>query len=594
MTTSDFLASATRILFFTGKGGVGKTSLSCATALALADQGRRVLLVSTDPASNLDEVLGTTLSGEPAAVPGAHGLFALNIDPEAAAAEWRERVVGPYRGVLPDAAVLSMEEQLSGACTVEIAAFDQFTHFLGDPQATSAFDHVVFDTAPTGHTIRLLNLPAAWTGFIATNTTGTSCLGPLAGLESQKHLYESSLNALANPSLTTLVLVSRPEKSALTEAGRTSRELAATGMRNQLLVINGVFSAGVEADPVAAALESRGEAALRNMPNDLASIPRMVVRLRARPPMGIRGIRVLLTGDSEPLHAQDSPADVSWTSLSGLVEELAEQGAGVIMTMGKGGVGKTTIAAAVAVALCGRGHTVHLSTTDPAAHIAETINESVPGLRISRIDPKVETAKYTEEVIAEARAGLDQEGIALLGEDLRSPCTEEIAVFRAFAETVASKATDFVVLDTAPTGHTLLLLDAAEAYHREVSRKLTGIPDSVRELLPRLRDGRATRVLLITLPEATPVHEAGKLQLDLRRAGIEPFAWVVNQSFTPVETADAFLRQKALCEKPFLLEVSEELSSRMAVVPWMAAEPVGAERLRELVGVEASAWVVRQ
>lgn len=581
----------TRILFFTGKGGVGKTSLSCATALTLADQGRRVLLVSTDPASNLDEVLGARLSGEPTAIPGADRLFALNIDPEAAAAEWRERVVAPYRGVLPDAAVASMEEQLSGACTVEIAAFDQFTRLLGDPQATAEFDHVVFDTAPTGHTIRLLNLPAAWTGFIATNTTGTSCLGPLAGLEAQKHLYESSLKALADASLTTLVLVSRPEKSALTEAARTSRELAAIGMRNQLLVINGVFSAATAVDPIATALEARGQAALREMPDELASIPRMVVPLRAQPPMGVAGIRALLSGDAAPVPAADDATAVSWSSLSALVDEIERQGSGVIMTMGKGGVGKTTIAAAVAVALADRGRTVHLSTTDPAAHIADAIGEPMPGLHVSRIDPKAETAKYTGEVLDDARPGLDPQGMALLEEDLRSPCTEEIAVFRAFAETVASKATDFVVLDTAPTGHTLLLLDAAEAYHREVSRKLTGIPDAVRELLPRLRDPDATRVLLITLPEATPVHEAARLQQDLRRAGIEPFAWIVNQSFAPVESSDPLLRRRATFEKPFLLEVSNDLSSRMAVVPWLAAEPVGPERLRELVCAESAAEV---
>src|SRR5512143_2180672 len=249
----DFLERAPRNLFFTGKGGVGKTSVACATAVALAERGRRVLLVSTDPASNLDEVLETTLGTSPRAVDGAPGLSALNIDPEAAAHAYRERVVGPYRGVLPDAAIRSIEEQLSGACTVEIAAFDEFSKLLGDERATRDFDHVVFDTAPTGHTLRLLELPAAWTGFLEANVGGTSCLGPLAGLKAQQALYAASRAALVDGKRTALVLVSRAERSALGEAERTRRELAALGITRQELVVNGIFRASDARDPVALA-----------------------------------------------------------------------------------------------------------------------------------------------------------------------------------------------------------------------------------------------------------------------------------------------------------------------------------------------------
>lgn len=582
MTFAEVVENATRVLFFTGKGGVGKTSLSCAAAIALADRGKRVLLVSTDPASNLDEVLETELSGEPRPVPGADGLFALNIDPEAEAAAWRERVVGPYRGVLPPATVASMEEQLSGACTVEIAAFDQFTKLLGDSRATADFDHLIFDTAPTGHTIRLLNLPGAWTGFIANNTTGTSCLGPLAGLESQKHLYESTLRALSNAQTTTLLLVSRPEKSALAEADRTREELAAIGMRNQVLLINGVFKAALSSDIAAQALQAKCEEALAAIPGCIANLPSAQIPLSPRPPIGVEGLRSLARTEASFTDTPPVPRARSWPSLNALVQSLLDGGPGVVLTMGKGGVGKTTIASSIAVALAEAGRTVHLSTTDPAAHITSTINGCVPGVRVSRIDPKLETEKYTREVLAEASPSLDPQGIALLQEDLRSPCTEEIAVFRAFADTVASRDSDFVVLDTAPTGHTLLLLDAAEAYHREVTRKLSGIPDAVRELLPRLRNPQATRVILVTLPEATPVHEAARLQEDLKRAGISPFAWVVNQSFELTSSFDPLLRHKASSEAPFLDEVAAKLARRVAVVPWMPAEPVGVARLREL------------
>lgn len=589
METSAFLAGATRILFFTGKGGVGKTSLACATAVALAAGGRRVLLVSTDPASNLDEVLGLTLSGRASAVPGADDLFALNIDPEAAAAAYRERVVGPYRGVLPEAALGSMEEQLSGACTVEIAAFDEFTKLLGDPAATAGFDHVIFDTAPTGHTLRLLSLPAAWTGFIATNTTGTSCLGPLAGLQAQKELYESSLRALADPAATTLVLVSRPEPSALTEAERTRAELAGLGMTNQLLFLNGVFVAQDPKDAAARALEERGREALAHIPEGLQSLPRLEIRLLPYAPMGIQNLRaVFASGSAQPLpHGRGSVLEPSRTReqaapLAALIDEIEEAGHGVVMAMGKGGVGKTTVAAAIAVELAHRGHRVHLSTTDPAAHLTSTIGEAVVGLSVSRIDPAVETRKYSDEVMAKSAPHLDEQGKALLEEDLRSPCTEEIAVFSAFADTVARGENEFVVLDTAPTGHTLLLLDAAESYHREVSRTMSDLPEAVRHLLPRLRDPRFTRVLLVTLPEATPVHEAARLQDDLLRAGIKPFAWVINQSFAHNGFRDPVLVERGFRELPFIAEVRDRLADRVALIPWKPEAPVGPDRLKEL------------
>jgi arsenite-transporting ATPase len=588
MNTSDFLQNATRVLFFTGKGGVGKTSLACSTAVALAAHGKRVLLVSTDPASNLDEVLGVTLSGAPTPVPGADGLFALNIDPEAAAAAYRDRVVGPYRGVLPEAAVNSMEEQLSGACTVEIAAFDEFTKLLGDAEATAGFAHIIFDTAPTGHTLRLLKLPAAWTGFIATNTTGTSCLGPLAGLQAQKALYDASLRTLSDATSTTLVLVSRPESSALAEADRTRAELADMGVTNQYLFLNGVFVTRDQSDPAARALEQRGREALAKTPDGLRKLPTFEVPLLPYAPMGVRNLRAVFTDgavDDVPIQRASRQAAAAAPPLVDLIDLIEKAGHGVVMTMGKGGVGKTTVASAIAVELAHRGRRVHLSTTDPAAHLSYTIGTAVPGLSVSRIDPAVETRAYSEQVMAKSAPNLDEHGKALLEEDLRSPCTEEIAVFSAFAKIVARGENEFVVLDTAPTGHTLLLLDAAESYHREVSRTMSDMPEAVRCLLPRLRDAEFTRVLLVTLPEATPVHEAARLQDDLLRAGIKPFAWVINQSFLCDGFRDPVLVERGRRELPFIAEVRDDLADRFALVSWKPEAPVGPERLRELASV---------
>jgi arsenite/tail-anchored protein-transporting ATPase len=581
-----FLTEATRNLFFTGKGGVGKTSLACATAIGLADRGKRVLLVSTDPASNLDEVLGVSLGSKPAPMADVPGLSAMNIDCDEAAREYREKLVGPYRGVLPDAVVASMEEQLSGSCTVEIAAFDEFSRLLADPNTTAEFDHVVFDTAPTGHTLRLLSLPAAWSGFIDANTSGTSCLGPLAGLQTQHQLYKDTVQVLSDADATTLVLVTRAELSALAEADRSSDELAALGVRNQHLVVNAVFRSEQADDSIAQAMQRRGQAALAAIPQGLAGFPRTELPLAPHNLVGIAALRAMLQGTHGEMpvgKGKSSHLEVLPPALAEIIDQITPAGRGVILTMGKGGVGKTTVAAAIAVELARRGFRVHLTTTDPAAHVTNTVGQIPAGLTVGRIDPRGETEAYRAEVLADAGAGLDAQGRALLEEDLRSPCTEEIAVFRAFARAVDQGQDGFVVLDTAPTGHTILLLDATLAYHRELSRQSTAIPDGVQQLLPRLRDPEFTRVLLVTLPEATPVHEAAQLQDDLVRAGIRPFAWVINQSLSPLPVTDPVLLARQQHEGTYLREVVRQQASRTAIVPWLAEAPVGAQSLATVV-----------
>lgn len=581
-----FLIHPTRILLFTGKGGVGKTSLACATAVRLADSGKKVLLVSTDPASNLDEVLGVRLGNHPTAIPAISTLFAMNLDPAKSAAEYRERMVGPYRGLLPEAALKSMQEQFSGSCTLEIAVFDAFSRLLGEPMATAEYEHVIFDTAPTGHTLRLLALPSAWDGFMEHNTTGTSCLGPLAGLQAQKKLYQESVRALGDPTVTTLVLVARAEASALREADRTSGELAALGVRNQQLVFNCVFHATDTNDPFAAALQQRGAAALSAMPDSLKALPQTILPLSPDGILGIDSLRRFGSVDSASfVKAIEIVAERvdGLPSLAELMDALVAPGRGVILAMGKGGVGKTTVAAAVAVAIAKRGYEVHLSTTDPAAHIAAAMNdERLPNLTVSRIDPEAEVAKYSAEVLGRVGAVLDTQGKALLEEDLRSPCTEEIAVFRAFADVVADGTNKFVVLDTAPTGHTVLLLDSALAYHREVTRQSCEMPEAVENLLPRLRDPNFTRVLIVTLPEATPVHEAAALQSDLRRAKIEPYAWVINQVLGTLRITDPLMKQRQSHEQKYLREVDEVKASRVAIIPWQIEPPIGLQALSQL------------
>jgi arsenite-transporting ATPase len=558
---------STPFLFFTGKGGVGKTTVASAIAVRLAEAGRKVLVVSTDPASNLDDVFEMTAGPIATPVPAVPGLSLMNLDPEASAAAYRERVVGPYRGVLPPAAIRSMEEQLSGACTVEIAAFNEFTGLLATPTVSGQFDTVVFDTAPTGHTLRLLSLPKAWSGFIADATHGASCLGPLAGLEAQREQYAAAVTALADASKTMVVLVSRPEASALSEAARAGRELRALGIGHQRLVVNGVLS-DPDDDRVARALAERQAKALTAMPTDLQGIPTVVVPLI---PVSLTGVAALRrfardAGDLPTDPSRDEP--IALPDLADLITRLAQPGRGIIMTMGKGGVGKTSLAIAIARGLATAGHRVHLSTTDPAADLLQQLGAERPAeLSADVIDPETETRRYTEEVLGLA-GELDVEGRALLEEDLRSPCTEEIAVFRAFARTVARADAGFVVLDTAPTGHTLLLLDAAESYHREVARTTGQVPEAVRALLPRLRDPAYTKVLIVALAETTPVAEAARLQADLQRAGIEPYGWVINASLAASGTRHPVLARRAALERPEIERVAGALATRTWLVPW--------------------------
>jgi arsenite-transporting ATPase len=469
---------------------------------------------------------------------------------------------------------------------VEIAAFDEFSGFIGNPETAKGYDHVIFDTAPTGHTLRLMSLAKAWDQFLDKNTSGTSCLGPLAGLEKQRVIYEATVNVLADASATTLVLVSRPQGAALREAERTSKELRAIGVGNQCLVINGTFETICPVDPTSQAMQQRGLSALVEAAEFISSMNSFVVPLRPINILGIDGLRMLLSHEVQGQCIK--PDQDGWTapameSLEDLVASIEQQGSGVIMTMGKGGVGKTTVAAAIAVMLARRGHSVHLSTTDPAAHVAQTLHGKVEGLTLSKIDPAAETAAYQGEVMLAQGATMDEAGRALLEEDLRSPCTEEIAVFRAFAREVGKGANRFVVLDTAPTGHTLLLLDASEAYQRELERQARSTqPEEVLKLLERLRDPKFTRILLVTLPEATPVHEAAALQEDLRRARIEPFAWVINQSLLNSGSCDQLLQCREVSEHRYLCEVVEKLARRTAWLPWQAEEPVGPDALARL------------
>lgn len=571
------LLTLTKYLFYTGKGGVGKTSAACATAVTLADSGKKVLLISTDPASNLQDVFKTDLTNKGVPIKEVPNLVVANLDPVQAAAEYRESVIAPYRGMLPDAVLNNMEEQLSGSCTVEIAAFNEFSNFITDETIQKEYDHVIFDTAPTGHTLRMLQLPSAWSNFISESTHGASCLGQLSGLESKKEIYKKAVETLSDGKLTTLILVTRPESAPLKEAERASGELADIGVNNQILIINGMTT--FYDDNISESLYHKQEKALKEIPESLKNLKTYQIPLRAYNITGMDNVRALLTSDSyvprnETVQAQNI------AQLTAVVDDLYQNHKKVIFTMGKGGVGKTTIAAAIAMGLSEKGEKVHLTTTDPAAHLKFVINES-SGITLSHIDEHAELKKYQEEVLAKARETMSDEDIAYIEEDLRSPCTQEIAVFRAFAQIVENAENEIVVIDTAPTGHTLLLLDSTQSYHREIQRSQGDIPESVKKLLPRLRNADETEVIIVTLAEATPVYEALRLEEDLQRANIAAKWWVINSSLYHTGTTNQMLAAKASNEIEWINKVDEHTAGKFAIIGWSPYEIKG-EKLKEL------------
>lgn len=561
----------TKYLFYTGKGGVGKTSAACATAVQLADSNKKVLLISTDPASNLQDVFSRELTNKGTLIPEVPNLTVANLDPIQAAAEYRESVIAPYRGKLPDSVILNMEEQLSGSCTVEIAAFNEFSNFITEESIQTAYDHIIFDTAPTGHTLRMLQLPSAWSNFISESTHGASCLGQLAGLEDKKAIYKKAVETLADEKLTTLILVTRPEESPLKEAERASMELAELGVCNQVLIINGILKEWD--DEISKKLFGKQQKALAEIPVRLQQIPAYQIPLRSYHMVGIDSIRGMLT-DGFCKSRQVVKEVVSKFGLQDIVDDFVQNQRKVIFTMGKGGVGKTTIAAAIALLFAKQGKKVHLTTTDPAAHLKFVLSQT-EGITLSRIEEQAELKKYQEEVLTKAREnGLSSEDIAYIEEDLRSPCTQEIAVFRAFAEIVEKADDEIVVIDTAPTGHTLLLLESTQSYDHEIKRTKGETPDAVKRLLPRLK-GEETEVIIVTLPEATPVYEALRLEEDLKRAQILTKWWVINQSLYQSQTSNQLLKAKAENEVEWIDRVDQHTNGSFALLAWKAEEMKG-------------------
>ncbi|WP_233455679.1 arsenical pump-driving ATPase [Macrococcoides canis] len=543
----------TKYLFFTGKGGVGKTSLSSSIAVNLADQGKRIALVSTDPASNLQDIFNMSLTNELTQVPALPNLYVANFEPVKAAEAYKQSVIEPYIGVLPEFAIKNMEEQLSGSCTVEVAAFNEFTSFLTNETLADEYDHIIFDTAPTGHTLRMLELPEAWSSYLESATHEASCLGQLSGLGEQQSTYFAAVERLKNEKETTMIFVARGDKYSLLEAKRAMHELNALQINHHLLIINGLIN-HAESE-LAKEKRNASDRALQQFESLMKKVPTFYVELKPCNVMGLGAMRHLFSEYEHIESSEELKLTDDYMHLELLVDELVQEEKRYIFTMGKGGVGKTTVASLIAEKLVARNKKVLLATTDPANqwHDKHELNH----LTIKYIDPKQALADYEAEVLHNANQ-LTQEQIDYIKEDLRSPCTEEIAFFRAFSNFIADTAHDVVVIDTAPTGHTLLLLDASQSYHKEIERSTNEVPQSVSMLLPKILDNALTEMIIVTLAEPTPVKEAMRLKEDLERASIKQNRWVVNNTIANYDVHDALFSHKIMNERKVINDLLQD------------------------------------
>lgn len=604
----------THYLFFSGKGGVGKTSLACTHAVRYADEGKRTLIVTTDPASNLGDVFEQKIGHQVTPIKGVPNLSAMEIDPDKSTQEYIDRAMAPIRAAFPPQMVQVMQEQMSGPCTAEVAAFDRFTDFLDSPaQNANTYDVVIFDTAPTGHTIRLLELPAEWTRSIdaASSGSGQTCIGPAAAIQDSKLKYERALAALRNASLSTFIFVLHPEAIAVRETHRAIGELQKLGIDNYRLIVNGVINVDDAEDPLFAARAEMQEGYLTKIKNDFA-IPQRRMLLLPGEIKGVEGLRMVgrIFFDGQKARREDITArpealvDVQASSFDDIRARIEPNGRRrTIFFAGKGGVGKTVASCVTAVWLARQGYRTLLLTTDPAAHLGDVLDtpvgddiSTVEGqldLWVVKIDPKTAAEAYKARILDDARRrGRPESAIAVMEEELNSPCTEEMAAFDKFIEYASQPDWQAVVFDTAPTGHTLRLLELPIDWSKQIDVKIFASVDGSAaddiakqrfgQVIDMMRDSEQSTFAFVMYPEATPILEAWRAARELGTVGIHPGLVVANLVIPPEQATTPFVRARRAMQEKYLADIIERFGLPTLQIPLLPGEVKGMATLSEL------------
>jgi len=603
----------TQFLFFSGKGGVGKTSMACAHAVRYADEGRRTLIVTTDPASNLADVFEQPIGHQVTAIRGLNNLWAMEIDPDRATQEYIDRALAPIRAAFPPQLVHVMEEQMSGPCTAEVAAFDRFTDFIVADTQGAGYDLVIFDTAPTGHTLRLLELPAEWSESIQTASQGSgqTCIGPAAAIQDAKHKYERVVAALRDPLATDFVFVLHPEAIAIRETRRAIGELGKLGVQTFQLIVNGIIPTEARTNPLFAARAEMQARYLAEIEADLP-FPARGMPLLAGEIRGVTGLRELgriyfdgqapqAVPSSENCKAAIKHVRLSPASLLPLIEPSARRR--TIFFAGKGGVGKTVASCITAVWLARRGYRTLLLTTDPAAHLDDVLGAPVgnmpaeldgqPNLWAVKIDPKAAAETYKARILNDARqCGRPETALKVMAEELDSPCTEEMAAFDQFIDYASQSDWDAVVFDTAPTGHTLRLLELPLDWSQQLDVKVfasveTAAADDVAkrhfaQVIEMMRDPAQSTFAFVLYPEVTPILEAWRASQELATVGVPTGLVVANQVIPPEQATTPFAHARRAMHAKYLGVIAERFSAPMLQIPLLPGEIKGLDMLTRL------------
>ncbi len=602
----------TKFYFFSGKGGVGKTTMSAASAVYYAKQDKKTLIITTDPASNLADVFEQPIGHKITPIKGIEKLFAMELDPDVATAEYKERTLSPLKGLIPEASFAVLEEQLNSPCTAEMAAFDRFTDFLG----VSDFEIVIFDTAPTGHTLRLLELPVEWSGVIekAANdgTGGQTCIGPAAALAQSKSKFDRAISAMRDPKQTTFIFVLRPEVTPLYEAKRSINELLKLGIKSQELIVNGMYPKSACDNPFMLRRFAKQQEFLQKI-KDSFSIPVTLMELEAEE---IKGKDLLFsTGRKlydKPLSLKDYNPERIESTKDGVIKDFPKIDENVLKLLtprngnrrtiffaGKGGVGKTSVSAATALWIANKGYKTLLLTTDPASHLGQIFEteikdkpvEYVKNLWITHIDSLKATQDYKENILSEARIKYDKQRVLAIEEELDSPCTEEMATFEKFIELATLKDYQIIVFDTAPTGHTLRLLEMPVDWNKQLEIKTfvsTGETEvdkvtksRFKEVIDMMQDKDKTTFSFVMYPESTPIEEATRAMKELETINVTTGMVVANFILPKAIVTNDYLKKRKLMQDKYLVKMNKRFTSPIVKLQLLTDDLIGKEKLEQ-------------